>query len=362
MNELKYKEYTIQFEDTLESIAEKHELSPSQLRKYHNLHCELSQLIGPELEGRNKIIFIPLGVTKEETDTWVKNEKRVLKNKDGSLTMRPIEGIKTYTYALSMQHNEVLNTMDTTMDIGVIAEKDDHWIYQISRRWPIYINKETAYRKIDILSLMISQMLYPLELVVNKKGEILDIYNYESIKKRIPSTIYKIYEEFEPGEIVDTKVRLLTENIEDKDWILNNLKSDLFLKNYFSGIYELPADESGISKWIDSYPVVLGELVDFDFEHRVMPKTSNENYVHLERHGTVIPFPEGIDLDGVPQKSGDFRAHYYLHPITNQIEILRLHYTFNQEKFINVLVEIQAVEKMKIPHKEMENTIIKEEL
>lgn len=60
---MNHKVYKIQKGDTLHSIAEKFQLSTEALRTYHNLHCELSDLLSGEekLPRHLEIILFPAG-------------------------------------------------------------------------------------------------------------------------------------------------------------------------------------------------------------------------------------------------------------------------------------------------------------
>uniref|UniRef100_UPI000FE30472 LysM peptidoglycan-binding domain-containing protein n=1 Tax=Apibacter raozihei TaxID=2500547 RepID=UPI000FE30472 len=65
--------YRVQKGDTLETVANRLGLTIFELRNYHNLHCELCQLIGRELTPKiNYILYEPREKTaeKKEMPKW----------------------------------------------------------------------------------------------------------------------------------------------------------------------------------------------------------------------------------------------------------------------------------------------------
>lgn len=357
MTEVSHKIYKIKPGDTLKKIADQLNLSVAQIRKYHNQRCELDQLLSDEIRTKNEYILIPLVEVIADEDTS-KNDYPVVTNPDGSISMRLNQDKRSFTYTLNFTQDGELYILDYTMDVTMLKSIGDGFLFELDRRKPVYINREVSIDQIDNLSIITSETLYPLQLVVNAKGEVTEIYNYKEIQKRLNSTVIKIYREFE-GDFINEYVDMLKDNMSDEAWITQNVKNDLFIKNYFTSLYNRPADEHGVSKWVEPYPVVMDEIVDYEMIQRLIHVTDEYNYIEISRHGEVIPDPNFNIMDGIPPMSGSFNANYYLNPRTYQIERLDVQYTFKQEQSLDVSLDIMNIEPMKIPKKEISLETVK---
>lgn len=56
---MNHKTYKIQKGDTLESISKKLDITPFELKNFHNNHCELKDLIGSKIPKHLNFILLP---------------------------------------------------------------------------------------------------------------------------------------------------------------------------------------------------------------------------------------------------------------------------------------------------------------
>ncbi|MBO6183106.1 MAG: hypothetical protein J6O88_00240 [Chryseobacterium sp.] len=218
--------------DTLENIAEKIRLeNPVYLKEFHNQHCLKEDVIVDDLVSGKKLLlpdFTKVKAYNDKNDAPFKSPEL-----NPKIAFNPIG------------FNEKFKT--TIKESSIIDGKiiENQFSYIASLEWKknelgehlFYFTKDQFSNqhetKMESLAIESMKSLYPIEVFVNAKGEMLRVAlrkgildNFNQIKERLlnffPDKYAKIYlEEFE--------YVVLNANIFDQ-----KMKEDWFLKNYFS--------------------------------------------------------------------------------------------------------------------------------
>ncbi|WP_025739957.1 hypothetical protein [Aquimarina pacifica] len=135
--------------------------------------------------------------------------------------------------------------------------------FRVERANEIYINDQPPDTFIDELAYETSKNIYPIELLVNHDGSLLDILNHEHVVSRWPEEKKRI-KKYYKGTMVDRYLTLHEKTILNHEKFLKSLKKDWFINLYFSKIYINYSDEYFVfNKKL--YPTA-GKAADIEYE------------------------------------------------------------------------------------------------
>ncbi|MEG1589974.1 hypothetical protein [Chryseobacterium sp.] len=218
--------------DTLENIAEKIGLENLvHLKDFHNQHCLKEDLIVGDLIPGKKLFLPDLAKIKEYND---KNDAPFKSPElNPKISFDPIGFNEKFKITIKESSNEAGKTVDKSFSYITSLQ----WIKNELGEHLFHFTKDQFSNqnetKMESLAIESMKSLYPIEVFVNAKGEILRIAlkkeilnNFNQMKGKLldlfPDKYAKIYlEEFEYA--------VLNAHVFDE-----KMKEDWFLKNYFS--------------------------------------------------------------------------------------------------------------------------------
>lgn len=218
--------------DTVENIAKKIRLeNPVYLKEFHNQHCLKEDFIIDDLIPGKKLLLPDLAKIKEYND---KNDAPFKSPElNPKISFNPIGFNEKFKITIK----ESSNVEDKIVENHFSYIASLQWIKNELGEHLFHFTKDQFSNqnetKMESLAIESMRFLYPIEVFVNAKGEILRVAlkkeilnNFNQIKEKLldlfPDKYAKIYlEEFEYA--------VLNAYIFDK-----KMKEDWFLKNYFS--------------------------------------------------------------------------------------------------------------------------------
>lgn len=218
--------------DTVENIAKKIRLeNPVYLKEFHNQHCLKEDLIIDDLIPGKKLLLPDLAKIKEYND---KNDAPFKSPElNPKISFNPIGFNEKFKITIK----ESSNVEDKIVENHFSYIASLQWIKNELGEHLFHFTKDQFSNqnetKMESLAIESMRFLYPIEVFVNAKGEILRVAlkkeilnNFNQIKEKLldlfPDKYAKIYlEEFEYA--------VLNAHIFDE-----KMKEDWFLKNYFS--------------------------------------------------------------------------------------------------------------------------------
>ena len=218
--------------DTLENIAEKIGLeNPVYLKEFHNQHCLKEDFIVDDLIPGKKLVLPDLAKIKAYND---KNDAPFKSPElNPKIGFDPIDFNEKFKVTIK----ESSNVEDKIVENHFSYIASLQWIKNELSEHLFHFTKDQFSNqnetKMESLAIESMKSLYPIEVFVNTKGEILQtalkkeiLNNFNQIKEKLldffPDKYAKIYlEEFE--------YVVLNANVFDQ-----KMKEDWFLKNYFS--------------------------------------------------------------------------------------------------------------------------------
>lgn len=218
--------------DTLENIAEKIRLeNPVYLKEFHNQHCLKEDFIVDDLVPGKKLLlpdFTKIKTYNDKNDAPFKSPEL-----NPKIVFNPIGFNKKFK--TTIKESSIIDGKTVDKSFSYITSLQ--WIKNELGEHLFHFTKDQFSNrnntKMESLAIESMKYLYPIEVFVNAKGEILrtalkkeTLNNFNQIKEKLldffPDKYAEIYlEEFEYA--------VLNPDIFDQ-----KMKEDWFLKNYFS--------------------------------------------------------------------------------------------------------------------------------
>ena len=201
--------YKVKKGDTLQLIAEKLQISVNDLRHYHNMRCELWELLEQKLTSKTERIIVP---SEEELATLQGHQQAVQKELE-----RPSRYLDKKFYAKDYDVKEVVITSDnevkTDYSLSLQMEKAE-------KGWSMIVNTtyEEADTKFTELATACMQAMQPLKYHLSINGGITDIENHREIIERFTQKRIDIEGYFE-GELAKSYTNAFYEKLIDKEYI-----------------------------------------------------------------------------------------------------------------------------------------------
>ena len=185
---LKTKErtYAIQKEDTLQKVAQELGIAPQELRRYHNIYCDIPDLIEADFPGHLKVLLLP--PTEEEATakpSIVTKPRKVSFINEHTLPFLPAGSKKKYNVQYVLENGEEKDIIHFEASVKWIAvdPKGFHF-FEIDRLSKTYINNSEPDTMLEELAAKTAEILYPLQIIVDVTGKWIDIHNYKQILAR----------------------------------------------------------------------------------------------------------------------------------------------------------------------------------
>ena len=250
--------YKVKKGDTLQSIAEKFQISVNDLRHYHNMRCELWELLEQKLTSKTERIIVP---SEEELASLQGHQQAVQKELE-----RPSRYLDKKFYAKDYKVKEVVITSDkevkTDYSLSLQMEKAE-------KGWSMIVNTtyEEADTKFTELATACMQAIQPLKYHLSINGGITDIENHREIIERFAQKRIDIENYFE-GELAKSYTDAFYEKLIDKEYILERLQMSFLNQVFFPRMEWFHRDNE---KWEEEFcPVQGSAFIPYELEAEVI--------------------------------------------------------------------------------------------
>ena len=250
--------YKVKKGDTLQLIAEKLQISVNDLRHYHNMRCELWELLEQKLTSKTERIIVP---SEEELASLQGHQQAVQKELE-----RPSRYLDKKFYAKDYKVKEVVITSDkevkTDYSLSLQMEKAE-------KGWSMIVNTtyEEADTKFTELATACMQAIQPLKYHLSINGGITDIENHREIIERFAQKRIDIESYFE-GELAKSYTDAFYEKLIDKEYILERLQMSFLNQVFFPRMEWFHRDNE---KWEEEFcPVQGSAFIPYELEAEVI--------------------------------------------------------------------------------------------
>ena len=335
--------YKIRKGDTLESVAKALEIEAQELRRYHNIYCEISDLI--EADFKRHLEYLILAPEKIKGDADDKKPGKVNLGNDYRLPFSPEQMEESYKVKYISEVGDELDVTEMKINVKwIAADINKYHLFEINRASDIYINGKMPDTMMDGLAAKTAEVLYPLKIVVDKFGKWIDIYNHAEIESRwgkIKSEILDYYE----GEVVEKYIEHTEETLVSSERLLSSLRSDYFLRAFFNGIHVGYTANYGFEKDL-SFPLQKETESVFRVQHKMSPNLDDTGYIKIEQKGNYTDSGFSF-LYGNAHLKVNYNAIYFLNPDAYTIEKMNLECTIDKVEAIRTTIEIDLLKMEK---------------
>lgn len=340
--------YKIAKGDTLQSVSKKLNIDIQKLRRYHNMHCKLSDLIEGDFKHYSK--FLILSPEKSQIESNVIIEKQVQKvifGKDNKLPFVPRGISKEYSVKYTFEVGDKVDKMEMAVRVKWIAtDKNKYHLFEIKRSLNLFIDDDEPDRMFDELGAKLVEVLFPLKIIVDEAGKWIDIYNYNEIVSRWEEKENEIFEYYKKDSKVSQElIRFIEYVLTSSDKLFEMLRSDYFLRSFFNGIHTTYRDDYFLNQEI-SFPIEKNVKSIFEIEQEVNPFLNDNNLIVVEQNGDYLNSVEGIDFSG-KFWNGKYSAKYFLSSDSYFIENINLDCTIEYDEPIKISLIVEALKKEK---------------
>jgi hypothetical protein len=338
----KHRTYKIKKGDTLQSVSNELGIDAHELRRYHNIYCDIADLIEADFNRHLEFLILAPEIANNKTE---KKPEKVNFGKDYRLPFLPEQINESYKVKYT---SEVGDETDVTeMEISVkwiAADKNKFHLFEINRAADIYINGKIPDTMMDGLAAKTAEVLYPLQIVVDEFGKWVDIYNHHEIERRWGKNKSEILEYYE-GEVVEKYIEHVECTLESSERLLTSLRSDYFLRAFFNGIHVGYTADYGFEKDL-SFPLQKETESVFRVQHKIFPNLDDTGYIRIEQKGNYTDLGFGF-LYGNALLKVNYNAVYFLNSDSYFIEKMNLECNIEKVQPIKTTIEIELLKNRK---------------
>ena len=250
--------YKVKKGDTLQLIAEKLQISVNDLRHYHNMRCELWELLEQKLTSKTERIIVP---SEEELATLQGHQQAVQKELE-----RPSRYLDKKFYAKNYLVTEIQTTSEEELtnsyELLLLLEKAEKgWSMNLKRK---YEEDET---KIADLAVACMNAIEPLKYHISVNGGITDIDNYKEIINQFKQK-RKDLEDYFKGDFSKTYIDAFWRGLANKEYMLTHLQMSFVNQILFPKMEWFHKDNE---KWEEEFcPVQGSAFIPYELEAEVV--------------------------------------------------------------------------------------------
>ena len=229
---IEFVKYSLEKGDTIESVAQKFDISINRLLSMHNINVPIEDVIKSQYDGFPKhLTFIYL------TEEVVKNIEKKNERKTGYVIWAAtFYKSKTYGFQVENYENETLiNKIHYLLEMVYKKNEDKQIVLEINRK-QVYINNKQPDTIIEQLANSISETIFPIQLQISSKGEIESIGNHKELLERWQGKKEELIAYYK-GDIAEKIIAKANIFFKNKYKINESLTENWFFNLFFKPIY-----------------------------------------------------------------------------------------------------------------------------
>ncbi|WP_427873660.1 hypothetical protein [Flavobacterium sp. MMS24-S5] len=317
---VKHFTYKIQEGDTPILVADKLEITLDELRHYHNFNCiEDRDVINADFPSH--LEFLLLKPTKQESDNEQENAKptKIIFDNGFKIPFHNVRGKNSYMVLQTTENEKHLQTIKYKVSVEYLKkDKNGYSLFEIDRISKVYLNNVQVDTLTDVIAEEVSNVLYPLLIVVDPEGKWIDLHNFSAIRERWMAKRKSIVEKNE-SVAIHKYLNTIDSILNEEENLLQNLSDDWFLKVFFNGVHTTYTSDLSFTTAVDFAITPKDNALTFQVTQKIDEFLNDGNMVVIEKKGTLT----NTSQESAFEKnilSGSYHSIYHLNPNTYCIE------------------------------------------
>lgn len=276
---IEFVKYTLEKGDTVESVAQKFDISINWLISVHNINVEIKDKIQSQYDGFPKHLT-SIYLTEEVVKNLEKKSERKTANVVCAATFYKS---KTYGFqVINYEKETLLNKIHYILEMVYKKNENKQIVLEINRK-QVYINNKQPDTIIEQLANKISETIFPLQLQVSGNGEIESLANHKEIVERWKTNKEKLSSYYK-GDIAEKIIAKATNFFKNKYILTESLTENWFFNLFFKPIYGNYSSKKEIS-YNSTFPF---ESNEFEMTQNLEDVYSKTNKVIVNTKGNSI--------------------------------------------------------------------------
>ncbi|WP_281234464.1 LysM peptidoglycan-binding domain-containing protein [Flavobacterium gelatinilyticum] len=338
-----FRTYKIKKGDTLASVARDLGVEADELRWYHNMYCEIPDLIEADFKSSSEfLILAPEKYIEERKEKEKKKDQKVSLASNYRLPFAADKINESYRVKYTFEISDQIDVTEMAINVKWLAtDKNRYSLFEITRSKTIHVNGLPPQFLIEKLGAKSAEVVYPLKIVVDKFGKWVDIFNYDEIESRWGKIKNEILDYYE-GELTEVYIDHIEKNLTDSDTLLRSLRSDYFFRTFFNGIH-VGYTADYLFKNEVSFPLEEDEEAIFEVTQKITPFLDEDGFIKVDQKGVYMDSGLGI-LYGYTSSKVNYSAVYFLNSETYTIEKMNVECNILSNEHIKKTIEIKLLE------------------
>lgn len=316
----KHRTYKIRKGDTLESVAFDLGIEAQEIRRYHNMYCEIPDLI--EANFKSHLEFLILAPENNDVNAKEKKNKKVSLGSKLSLPFLPQSINNNYRAKYTTETDGDIDVTEMNVTVKWLAtDRNKYHLFEINRSPNIYLNGKLLDTLGSGLALQTAEVLYPLKVVADEFGKWIALYNYDEIEGRWGKIKNEVLDYYK-GEFTESYIEHIEYSLKDSETLLIFLRSDYFLRAFFNGIYVGYTADYSFEGEV-SFPLEKEVEAIFKVEQKIAPFLDDSDSIKVHQNGNYVNSVFGI-LYGYDASKVNYNTVYLLDSDTYNIKKINI--------------------------------------
>jgi len=312
--------YKIEKDDTPTSVAEKLDISLSELRHYHNFNCaEDRDIINAYFPSHLKFLLLKPEKPQSENEQSETAPVKVIFDYNFKIPFHNVRGKNNYMVLQTLENNEQSQTIKYKASAECIKkDKNGYSLFEIDRTSRVLVDNLETRTITDALAEEVSKILYPLLIVIDQEGKWIEIHNSDEIAERWKIKRENILDRNE-GVTIKKYLSAIDSVVENSEKLFKNLSDDWFLNVLFNGIHTNYTSNLSFVNDVNINLTPSGDSEILQVTQKIDPYLNDQNLVVIEKSGSL----SNTLKQTVFEKNNfynNYNSIYHLNPNTYAVE------------------------------------------
>lgn len=340
--------YKIEKGETPTSVADKLDISLSELRHYHNFNCvEDRDVINAYFPSHLKFLLLKPTKPQYDSEQHETLPVKVIFDHNFKIPFHNVRGKSNYMVIQTLENNDQSQTIKYKASAECVKkDKNGYSLFEIDRISKVLVNNLEIQTVTDTIAEEVSKILYPLLIVVDQEGKWIDIHNSDEIAERWKIKRQNILDQNE-GVAIKKYLNAVDSVLDNSEKLLKNLSDDWFLNVLFNGIHTTYTPNLSFATNVKINLTPSGDSEILKVTQKIDPYLNDQNLVVIEK---IASLSDALKQTVFEKNNfyNNYHSIYHLNPNTYAVVNASLECETTGDLPKKVTIKIYDLEETKI--------------